>query len=354
MTPTTRRTLFSILILLGILGDLVGPALFHPVFPWDMFLPFLAIVATGMAAWLWIQGLREAGKGWHRSLFLAAFAAPIVWLGMGVSDFAHGAYDGFNEGYQQGVGMAAQERAEKGLPPRPPVPLPPNPVPVMPPLLQLVSWLALTVVFAKLLDLLERRGAETEHQKELTKEARSEALRGKLAPHFIFNALNTLHAQIEADPKGAEATTEKLAALFRQVLEVSDQATIPLRQELNFIEAYLGIEQARLGDRLRVFIEIPEDLEMASIPPLSLQVLVENAIRHGVNPLEPGGEVRIGAERREGALHLWVEDPGSGFSPLRGTGTALETLRQRLERPEDLEMGIVHGRHRVGFQWRQA
>jgi LytS/YehU family sensor histidine kinase len=121
-----------------------------------------------------------------------------------------------------------------------------------------------------------------------------------------------------------------------------------------FVEAYLGIEQARLGDRLRVSVDVPEDLESLNVPPLSLQVLVENAIKHGVAPLERGGEVRIGAERREGALYLWVEDPGPGFSNHRGTGTALGTLRQRLERPEDLEMGMEEGRHRVGFRWRQA
>ncbi len=185
-------------------------------------------------------------------------------------------------------------------------------------------------------------------------EAREQALKAKLAPHFIFNTLNTLHAQIEQDPRGAQATTERLAQLFRQVIEASDQVTIPLKQELAFVEAYLGIEQARLGDRLRVAIQIPEELESVEVPPLSLQVLVENAIKHGVAPLEQGGEVRIGAERKEGVLYLWVEDPGPGISALKGTGTALDTLRQRLERPEDLVMGRVDGRHRVSFRWRQA
>jgi signal transduction histidine kinase len=185
-------------------------------------------------------------------------------------------------------------------------------------------------------------------------DAREQALRAKLAPHFIFNTLNTLHAQIEQDPRGAQATTERLAQLFRQVIEASDRATIPLKQELAFVEAYLGIEQARLGKRLRVSVEVPEDLEAVNVLPLSLQVLVENAVKHGVAPLEQGGEVRIGAERKDGALCLWVEDPGPGLSELRGTGTALDTLRQRLERPQDLDMGLVDGRHRVSIQWRIA
>lgn len=185
-------------------------------------------------------------------------------------------------------------------------------------------------------------------------EAREQALRAKLAPHFIFNTLNTLHAQIDQDPRGAQATTERLAQLFRQVIEASDQITIPLKQELAFVEAYLGIEQARLGDRLRVTIQIPEELEAAEVPPLSLQVLVENAVKHGVAPREQGGEVRIDVEKRAGFLHFWVEDSGSGVSPEKGTGTALETLRQRLEKPEDLEIGMVAGRHRVSFRWRQV
>jgi len=194
-------------------------------------------------------------------------------------------------------------------------------------------------------------------------DAREQALRAKLAPHFIFNTLNTLHAQIEQDPRGAQATTERLAQLFRQVIDSSGQAAVLLKQELAFVEAYLGIEQARLGSRLKVSIQIPEELESTPVLPLSLQVLVENAIKHGVAPLEAGGEVRIGVARCEGRLHalsgeredsdlwLWVEDPGSGVSPHRGTGTALETLRQRLERPEDLKMESVDGRYRVSFRW---
>ena len=185
-------------------------------------------------------------------------------------------------------------------------------------------------------------------------DAREQVLQAKLAPHFIFNTLNTLHAQIDQDPRAAQATTERLAELFRRVVEAANHPTIPLKQELAFVEAYLGIERARLGERLRVTVDVPEALEAAQVPPLSLQVLVENAVKHGVAPLEQGGEVRIGAEQKERVLHLWVEDPGPGVSALQGTGTALATLRQRLEKPEDLDMGLVEGRHRVGFRWRQV
>ncbi len=216
------------------------------------------------------------------------------------------------------------------------------------------TYLLVSLALMALIHRMAFHRAEAERQKAAAEEARQQALRARLAPHFIFNTLNTLHAQIEADPQGAQATTERLAQLFRQVVDVAERPVIPLKQELAFVEAYLGIEQARLGDRLKVAIDLSEDLESAGIPPLSLQVLVENAVKHGVAPFEQGGEIRIGAERREGTLQLWVEDPGTGLSVRKGTGTALETLRQRLAKPEDLTLGMVGGRHRATLQWRQA
>ncbi|OIQ67571.1 sensor histidine kinase YpdA [mine drainage metagenome] len=216
----------------------------------------------------------------------------------------------------------------------------------------------LTLLFAFFFNRIERHRQEAEEQRRFAEAAQEAALRSRLVPHFIFNALNTLHAQIQGDPKGAEATTERLADLFRQVLALSDDATIPLKQELAFVEAYLGIEQARLGERLKVVVEVPEDLETMLIPPLSLQVLVENAVKHGVAAREQGGEIRIFADRLgDGVVQVGVDDPGDGSSgngSLPGTGTALDTLRQRLEKPEDLAMGLVGGRHRVSFRWRLA
>lgn len=344
------QTPFSILILAGVIYTLADGIWFHPSPPWNV-LPMC--LALGLSAWLWIRGVRGAGTGWRRGVFLAAFAAPIVYLGLSVAGGAHDGYEGFRDGFKEGAEMAALERAEKREAPRAVKSLPPNPFPVMPPGIQLGSWAVLTAMFAVMLHRLERRGADADLQRDLAREARSGILRSKLAPHFIFNALNTLHAQIGIDPKGAETTTERLADLFRQVLAVSDQPLVPLKRELAFVEAYLGIEKARLGERLRVSIHVPEGLEADVIPPLSLQVLVENAIKHGVAPLEAGGEVRVGAEREGHSLYAWVEDPGSGFSVYRGTGTALETLRRRLEGAEGVDMGMVAGRHRVGFRWRQ-
>lgn len=340
---TGKRTLLSALVLSGSLyttfGGLFSGSSTHPSGVAD---GFLEGVTLGLSFALWAMGLKAAGRGWRRALFLTAFSASLVWLVLQIPFAAHDAYGGFLAGWR-GTGMA-----RTGTPPVP------NPFPQVPQAVQAVTWLLLTLILARLLHHLERHRAEAERQRTLAKAAQGQALAARLAPHFIFNALNTLHAQIEVDPKGAQATTERLAEIFRQVMDVMAHPLVPLKQELAFVEAYLGIEQARLGRRLRVTIQIPEELEQAEVPPLSLQVLVENAIKHGVTPLEQGGEVRIGGAREGEWLRVWVEDPGPGISTARGTGTALETLRQRLERPGDLDMAFESGRHRVSFRWRQA
>jgi LytS/YehU family sensor histidine kinase len=100
-----------------------------------------------------------------------------------------------------------------------------------------------------------------------------------------------------------------------------------------------------------VQIEVAEDLEGIEIPPLSLQVLVENAVKHGVSPLEAGGTVRIGAHRDAEFLVIEVDDPGDGKSTFQGTGTAISTLRQRLAEPSDLMWYPIEGGFRFAFRW---
>ena len=191
---------------------------------------------------------------------------------------------------------------------------------------------------------VDRRSAGEAQQARQLREARDAALSARLAPHFIFNALGTLQAQIEKDPAAATDTVDRLARLFRQALSAAGRPTVPLREELEFVESYLGIERSRLGHRLRVKVDVPEELEEIEIPPLSLQVLVENAVQHGIAPREDGGEIRIRA-RRSGP----GENPGivlSVANPLApssrpGTGNGLESLRGRLASPGDLAVLVL-------------
>lgn len=215
-------------------------------------------------------------------------------------------------------------------------------------------FLILSAGLALLFRRLAFHRAEAERQRALAEDARQQSLRAKLAPHFIFNTLNTLKALIPKAPDQAEAMTDRLAVLFRQIVARADAPAIPLREELAFVEAYLGIERARLGGRLQVRVDLAEELEACEVPPLSLQVLVENAVKHGVAPLERGGEIRIAARREGRDLRIDVSDPGPGLGAPGGTGTALETLRQRLAQPGDLVLARVDGRTVASLRWRRA
>jgi LytS/YehU family sensor histidine kinase len=137
-------------------------------------------------------------------------------------------------------------------------------------------------------------------------------------------------------------------------MDLGSQTSVSLARELAFVEAYLGLEQARLGERLQVNIQVPDDLENFPIPPLSLQVLVENAVRHAIAPRLKGGLLSIRACRVPAGLQLMVEDPGNGQSPIPGTGRGLEVLRARLARPSDLAFEKIPGGHRATLVLRDA
>ena len=149
--------------------------------------------------------------------------------------------------------------------------------------------------------------------REATLQAQLRALQAQINPHFLFNAFNALAELTHDDPVVAEQLVGDLAHLLRYSLRSSAAATVPLRQEVEAIERYLRIEQARLGERLRVSIDVDADVLDAPIPGLVLQPLVENAVQHAVATRRSGGLVRIRAERRNGALRLDDDDDGPGL-----------------------------------------
>ena len=183
------------------------------------------------------------------------------------------------------------------------------------------------------------RGRIRDH--ELREERlRQQAMRAQLAalqartdPHFLFNSLNTVAGLVEENPAAGAEALERLAALYRHALDGSRAVRVPLRQELQAVRSYLEIEGLRMGERLRWTIEADGALLDRPVPPLILQPLVENAVRHGVAPRRRGGRVavRVACEAG-GSLCLEVEDDGvgQGRSPERGSGTALVDLAERL------------------------
>jgi signal transduction histidine kinase len=188
---------------------------------------------------------------------------------------------------------------------------------------------------------VERRVRESEIL-QLATDAELRALRAQLNPHFLFNALNTIAYLMGTAPSRAQETIYRLTELLRAVLRRSEGTLVTLAQEIEIVEAYLAIEKARFEDRLSCQIEVPDELRPLAVPPLILQPLVENAVRHGIAPLAQGGRITITADRQRGPdasvdmLRLVVRDTGIGFSdagpPWRHGGIGLSGIQRRLER----------------------
>ncbi|MEO5799358.1 MAG: histidine kinase, partial [Gemmatimonadales bacterium] len=169
-------------------------------------------------------------------------------------------------------------------------------------------------------------------------QSRLQALRGQLHPHFLFNTLNTIAALVHRDPDGAERVTSRLGDLLRETLQEDGETEVPLRRELTFLERYAEIQQTRFADRLSVVIEVPAEALDALVPSLILQPLVENAIRHGIEPRAAKGTVRVSARRNGHRLELEVHDDGVGIAAdggnghgTSGCGVGLRNTRMRLQ-----------------------
>jgi hypothetical protein len=167
-------------------------------------------------------------------------------------------------------------------------------------------------------------------------QARLQALRMQLHPHFLFNTLNSIATLVEADPQGAREMIGSLGQMLRLSLDSGPKPEVPLEQELEFLECYLEIERIRFGDRLQVKLELGPGVGAALLPTFILQPLVENAIRHGIEPALSPGTIEIRAERAGGLLSISIEDTGKGlgddvFEKSAQKGIGLANTRARLQ-----------------------
>jgi len=179
--------------------------------------------------------------------------------------------------------------------------------------------------------------AESESLKRQVVEARMAAMQAQVEPHFLFNTLASIDHLIETDPPRASKMQRNLISLLRASMPTMREANASglrdLGRELSVIRPYLEILKVRMEERLQTRIEVPEGLHSAEFPPMMIQSLVENAIKHGLEPKAEGGELLVRAEILHGKLAVTVADTGLGFgrAATAGTGVGLANIRERLQ-----------------------
>ena len=172
--------------------------------------------------------------------------------------------------------------------------------------------------------------------------ARLSQLQARIRPHFLFNTLNSAIALVREDPARAEAILEDLSDLFRQALKEPGEA-VSVAEEIELARRYLEIEQVRFGERLHVEWEVDPRAGMARVPPLVLQPLVENAVKHGVEPSEDGAQVKVTAQRRGSSVIIKVTNTVPAGQGAPGNGVAQENVRERLALLHDVQCQFQAG-----------
>ena len=193
----------------------------------------------------------------------------------------------------------------------------------------------LSVAFHYVLIAMEdsrRAEAQAAEARVLARDAELKALKAQINPHFLFNSLNSISALTSIDPTRARDMCVLLGEFLRMTLGLGEKTLVRFSEELDLLEKYLTIEKIRFGDRLKTQETIQEESKACLLPPLLLQPLMENAIRHGIASLPEGGEVRLTAGRQNGRLEILVEnswDPDA--PPRRSSGLGLRNVQERLE-----------------------
>jgi signal transduction histidine kinase len=185
---------------------------------------------------------------------------------------------------------------------------------------------------------LRQREQQATELLALAREQQFAALKAQVNPHFLFNTLNSISATLKRDPDQAREMIAKLAGMMRYALDSSTRDTVSLREEIDFAERYLALETHRFSDRLdaKVCVEVEEDDLARTVPPMVLQPLVENALRHGIAPSEAGGTVTLRVSAADGRIRVRVADTGVGpdtDAPLStdSDGVGLANTSARLE-----------------------
>jgi sensor histidine kinase YesM len=173
--------------------------------------------------------------------------------------------------------------------------------------------------------------AERDRLARQLSESQLRLLRSQIEPHFLFNTLGAVQQLAEQGAPRAAELTANLIAFLRASMEEMRSEQVSLAEEFRLVEAYLQVMQARLGSRLRYTLQLPESLCAAPVPGMVVLTLVENAIKHGIEPALRGGEVTVTAMPTAGGVDIEVRDSGAGLAPVPGQGFGLQNVRERLQ-----------------------
>jgi hypothetical protein len=177
--------------------------------------------------------------------------------------------------------------------------------------------------------LHDERARRAEDARRVT-EVELKLLQAQIEPHFLFNTLSNILQLVDSNSPGAKQMLLNLTSYLRGSLRRTRAGDTSLGEEIDLLRAYLEIQSVRMGDRLRYVIECPSELRDLALPPLLLQPLVENSVRHGLEPSSDGGEVRVEATRQEDKLVLEVRDTGLGLASGSKSGVGLANVRTRV------------------------
>jgi hypothetical protein len=207
--------------------------------------------------------------------------------------------------------------------------------------LAMQHWLLVVAVLIAVLGEYRNafgRAAESLHQAEVERlrlqselaAGRLQLLQAQIEPHFLFNSLANVRRLLRTDGAAGRAMLADLLRYLESALPRLRDETPTLGREVEVVRAFLGVHQVRMGRRLQVDIDVPADLRQRVVPPMMLLTLVENALKHGLQPLLEGGSIRIGASSDTATLRMQVADTGRGLGTSLGAGTGLANIRARL------------------------
>ena len=204
--------------------------------------------------------------------------------------------------------------------------------------ISLVISLIITILWKRRAEELTAQIALAEEQERVANaeraatEANLRALQAQIEPHFLFNTLANVTSLIHTNPDDAKRMLEDFIAYLRATLAATREQHSTLGGEFEMMKNFLSILKIRMGERLQVHLDLPSELHNAAIPPMLLQPLIENAIKHGLEPKLEGGSIALTAARDDDSVRIFIVDTGSGFNNKRSNGIGLKNVRERIEK----------------------